>query len=71
MTPLRPVVMHSLVWSPIYKSGSPPFLRFCLYLLFAAQQVTADLNAGCFAANGHQLRRGIRLAERLNKKIKV
>lgn len=58
----------SLVWSPINKPGSPPFPRSCLFLPFAAQRATADLNAGCFAANGHQLRRGIRLAERWNGK---
>lgn len=60
--------MHSLVWSPIYKPGGPPFLRSRLFLLFAALRETADLNAACFAANGHQLRRGISLAERLSRK---
>lgn len=53
--------------SPIYKSDSLPFLRFCLFSLFGAQQVTADLNKGCFAANDRQLRQEIGLAERLSK----
>lgn len=53
--------------SPIYKSDSLPFLRFGLFLLFGAQQVTTDLNTGCFAANGCQLRKEIGLAERLSK----
>lgn len=53
--------------SPIYKSDSLPFLHFCLFLLVGAQQVTPDLNTGCFAANGCQLREEIGLVERLSK----
>lgn len=66
-TPLVRKQTRGNATSPIYESDSLPFLRFCLFLLFGAQQVTADLNTGCFAANGRQLRREIGLAERLSK----